>query len=187
MMSREDDLCSSTNGRTHQVVREGARLRIQSVERLVEQQQAARQQQRSREERQTQLSIGDLPRAPVGEREQPRLLQCLSRTRSFAAASAASSSPMLECAPDSTISSSVHAVAAYVACSSGDTRPTSRFHSLTGAPDASAGRSIRPPSAGHRSPYSSASNVDLPEPFGPVTHQCSPSRIVQSNAEITIR
>ena len=46
----------------------------------------------------------------------------------------------------------VQAVAEYVACSSGDTMPTSRFHSDTGVPSANPRRSIRPPAAGLRSP-----------------------------------
>src|ERR1700751_3729504 len=48
-------------------------------------------------------------------------------------------------------------------------------------------RSIRPPKAGERSPYSSFKRLDFPEPFAPYTAQCSPLRICQFTLRNTER
>jgi hypothetical protein len=159
------------------VVRAVTRLRVQSVEWLVKQQQPAWQRQCSR--RASRNCPYETCRAFRSFR--PCNPACLnaSRARSFVARRG-SSSPMLSVRP--TARSPRACTRWRQVAATGDTRPTgvSLAHR---APGASAVLDP-PPSAGHRSPYSSANGVDLPDPFGPVMHRCSPSLIVQSNAEI---
>ena len=151
MMRCQHHLGSPPHGRGHLRTDDRARLGVQAVERLV-----SSSKRRSATSARATSARRNWPydSSRARRRARPRKPTSARRRRASlrSATVGGTSSPMLECSPETTISSAVQAVAEYVACSSGDTTPTARFHSETGVPDGNPWRSIRPPAAGLRSP-----------------------------------